>query len=272
MPWLKLLVCFTLAIALVATAMLAVDAGAPKQAVIASMDLSKAFGTRSPWQFTATQGPAISDPITGSFTGDRVPGDILVCLHRQGGPCDTGLQATLHASSPDDLFATPHYLGAAQIVHPRGAEGRALFLIRMASILSGDGDQVVRTQVLAYRRASDRFVRVYDFTTGRNNNQEVRYIASGRLKGDIVSAVPTENAPYGFWVTVNALAPDYSYRPILKYRSTTRYGDGNTLAVIDSEMPNIEQRLGLWRPGAPLPLPASPCPKPHLSRMELWCK
>ena len=31
--------------------------------------------------------------------------------------------------------------------------------------------------------------------------------------------------------------------------------DGNPPAVIDSEMPNIEERLGLWRPGQRLPTP-----------------
>jgi len=48
--------------------------------------------------------------------------------------------------------------------------------------------------------------------------------------------------------------------------------DGYFVGIeLDSEMANIESRLGLWRPGAPLPLPAAPCPKPRLAGMELWC-
>ena len=54
-------------------------------------------------------------------------------------------------------------------------------------------------------------------------------------------------------------------------RSATHYSDNNPLAVIDSEMPNIEQRLGYWKSGVALPLPSGACPRPRLIRMELWC-
>jgi hypothetical protein len=83
---------------------------------------------------------------------------------------------------------------------------------------------------------------------------------------------PTQNAPFGYWVSVNALASNGAYQEILRYRSATTYGNGNPLAVIDSEMPNIQHRLGLWKPGAPLPIPADGCTKPRLVRMELWCQ
>ena len=33
------------------------------------------------------------------------------------------------------------------------------------------------------------------------------------------------------------------------YRSRTRYADGNAFAVIDSDMPELLRRLGLWRIG-----------------------
>jgi hypothetical protein len=114
-------------------------------------------------------------------------------------------------------------------------------------------------------------VRVYRYSTGRNNNEEVRYIITGTLRGDIISVDPTGNAPYGYWVTVNALTPLYTYKEVLRYRSATHYGDNSGLAVIDSEMPNIEQRLGYWKSGMALPLPSGPCPKPRLIHMELWC-
>jgi hypothetical protein len=169
-----------------------------------------------------------------------------------------------------DVFSEPHYLKQAAVVHQ--ASGRPLLLVQTASLHAGDGDQLVLTQALAYQRGSDRFVRVYGHLTGTNNNQEVRYIETGLLKGDIISAEPTENAPFGFSVSVNAPTSEAAYREVLRYRSATTYGDGNPLAVIDSEMPNIEQRLGSWRPGLPLPLPAGPCPKPHLIHTELWCR
>jgi hypothetical protein len=173
------------------------------------------------------------------------------------------------ASMPEDAWA-PHYLNTAQVVYPNGRASPPVLLTQTASLQGFTGEQAVFTQVLAYRRASDKFVQIYGHETGRNNNQEVRFIASGPLTGSIIAVEPTDTAPFGFWVSVSRLTPDYAYKRVLRYRSATRYGDNNPLSVIDSEMPNIESRLGLWRPGSPLPLPAH-CPKPRLVRMELWC-
>ncbi len=142
----------------------------------------------------------------------------------------------------------------------------------MGSLHSGDGDQRVATLMFAYANDQDRFVRIYQHLTGTNNNQETRYISSGALKGDIILVDPTPNAPYGYWVTVSALTPQYTYKTALHYRSATHYGDNNPLTVIDSEMPNIEGHLGVWKSGMALPLPSGPCPKPRLIHMELWCK
>ena len=58
---------------------------------------------------------------------------------------------------------------------------------------------------------------------------------------------------------------------MLRYRITTRYGDGNPLALIDSEMPNIQMRLVLIKPGGQLPLPAGKCPNERLIKRALWC-
>jgi hypothetical protein len=257
---------FLAAVAAIASA--AVAAAPPVATVLSALDLSGSFATRSAWRFTTSQGPPIEDP-TG-VSGETAPGEVHLCLHKEAaGPCDPHLEEALRGGLKDDLFSKPHYLNHVQVVH--GVSGRPLLLVQTASLHSGDGDQLVLTQALVYQRSSDRFVRVYDHSTGENNNQEVRYIEAGALKGDIISAEPTSKAPFGFWVTVNAFPSGSSYRQVLRYRSATRYGDGNPLSVIDSEMPNIEQRLGFWRPGSSLPLPAGRCPKPHLIRMELWC-
>ena len=253
-----------------ATASATGNAAPPAPAGIAAIGLSKPFDTRSRWEFTATQAPPIADPFGSG--DDTVPGVVHICVRSHASDaCDAHLQAGLGAEPRDDLFSEPHFLNKAEIIYPHGPSSRPLLLVQTAGLHSGDGDQAVFTQVLEYERASDRFVRVYDHRTGTNNNQEVRYIASGRLQGDIIAVEPTENAPYGFWVAVNALTPAYTYKEILRYRSATAYGDGNPLAVIDSEMPNIQRRLGLWRPRSPLPLPATPCPRPRVTRLELWC-
>ncbi len=248
----------------------AVRAAAPASTVIADIDLAKAFGARSAWRLVVSQGPPIDD--TFGSTGDKVPGPVRLCL-RPGAsaPCDPALASDTRAESTDVLFSEPHYLDAARVLRPRGPAERPLLWVQTGSLHSGDGDQAVLTQVIAYQRGSDRFLLVYDHLTGRNNNQETRYVDAGPLKGDIVSVEPTRDAPFAFCVTVNALTPAYAYAQVLHYRSATRYADGNPLAVIDSEMPNIQQRLGLWRSGSPPPLPASSCPKPRLIRTELWC-
>jgi hypothetical protein len=235
--------------------------------VIAAIDLAGPFATRSPWRFMATQGPDVDDP---NYPGEKAPGAVHLCLRRDASaPCDPQLREILRAPTQGDDYFQPHYLNKARLV--RIATGAPLLLVQTASFHGGDGDQLILTQALVYRPGSDGFVRLYDHLTGRNNNQEVRFIESGPLKGDIISAEPTENAPFGFWIAVDALARGRAYRQVLRYRSATHYGDGNPLAVIDSEMANIEQRLGLWRPGAPLPLPARRCPRPRLVHMELWC-
>jgi len=254
-------------IPLLLAALLAGGATAPTKDVVSSIDLSGPFGTRSAWRFIATQGPEIEDPIVDG----RAPGAISLCITEdKGRSCRPDLQRALRLPEGDDLFSEPHFLNLARIVHPSARQ--ALLLVQVASLQSADGDQRIATQALAYDRKRDSFLPVYVYRTGRNNNQEVRYIASGPLKGAIISAEPTSGAPYGYWISVNRLVPAGSYRLVLKYRSATRYADGNSLAAIDSEMPIIEQRLGLWRPGLPLPLPAGPCPRPHLRHGALWCE
>ena len=174
----------------------------------------------------------------------------------------------LQLSSGADIFAEPHYLLRANVVRPRAVT--PLLLLQFASLHSGDSDQRVATVLLAYDRAGDRFVPVYQQQTGRNNNQKVRYIAAGPLKGAVAEAEPMQKAPFAYWITISRLGQSGQYRPFLRYRSATRYNDGNPLAAIDSEMPTIERRLGLWHPGPPPPVPTGKCPNPHMLDHELW--
>ena len=167
----------------------------------------------------------------------------------------------------------PHELQVAGPVYPLGRGAPPLLEIITGSLFSGDGDQVRVTQILKYDPAADAFIRIYARRTGKNNNQEIRFITAGPVRGAVIAAQPTPDRPYAFWVTVDRFTADRTYRQVLRYRSATLYNDGNRLAVIDSEMPNILRRLGLWTSG-PLPLPTNPptpCRRPHLKRTELWC-
>lgn len=246
----------------------AVAAQSIRPSVISDIDLSKPFSTREAWQFTATQGPSVA-----GLYDEKEAGEIQLCLRMSpSASCDPQLlNEPGFTISANDRFTQPHYLKAVKIVYPQGAARQPLLFVKTGSLHSGNGGQTVLTQVLAYKNPQNRFVRIYQHVAGTNNNEEVRYIGSGRLKGDIISVEPTENAPYGYWVTVNALTPQYTYKTVLHYRSATHYGDRNPLAVIDSEMPNTQRRLGYWKPGMPLPLPPRGCPNPRLVHMELWC-
>jgi hypothetical protein len=230
----------------------------------APVDLTEPFHTRTSWRLVATQGPPEEDVV-----GDLAPGKLSLCLQNgASGPCISEPVA-VQAGEPG---WGPHYLTTAKPVYPQGLAAPPLLEIVTASQHGGNTSQLVVTQLLKYDRSRDAFARIYVHATGTNNNEEVRFVDAGPLKGDVISAEPTGDAPFGYWVTVNRLTPARTYRQALRYRSSTIYNDGNPLAVIDSEMPNIERRLGLWKPGSPLPLPVGkPCLHPHLKHTELWC-
>ena len=236
---------------------------------LSSLDLAKPFGTRSPWRFTATQGPDVDDPT--AIPGDKAPGAITLCLTPDDGKtCDPVLTAAMKKLNADDIFDVPHYLLDARI--ETLPDNRRFLFVRTGSFLSGDSDQRVISQAFVYDRARDRFVVAYEHSDGHNNNQDVRFVTTGPLRGDLITVESPYGPPFSYLLSVNRLSAKGVFAPVLRYRTATRYGDGNGLSVIDSDMPNLLKRLGLWRPGQPLPLPASPCAKPHLVKMELWCE
>lgn len=242
-------------------------AAAPADRTARTLDLAGPFATRSSWRLTVTQAADIPDPIMDD--GGRVPGPLTFCMTRDGDrSCDPHVGDSLRGSGADDVFDTAHDLQRLAIMRPRAAQ--PLLLLQIGSLRSVNGNQRVGTELYRYDRAADRFTRVYRHQNGRNNNEEVRYIAAGPLDGAVIAAEPTGDAPFGYWMTVERRGAGGAYRPVLRYRSATRYGDGNPLAVIDSEMPAIQRRLGLWRPGRPLPVPAH-CATPRLIRRALWC-
>lgn len=233
------------------------------------LDLTEAFHTRSPWRLVVTEGPQTKDYGDGS-----APGALTLCLHKGSGAClSAPVTLPLRPPTPDYAIAwEPHYLRAAKIVYPHGRDGAPFLMIVTGSLNSGDGDQVVATQLIAYDATKDAFHRIFGQSTFHNNNQEIRFVSDGPLRGRVISAEPQEHLPYGFWIVVQELDAAGKYHQVLRYGSATRYGDGNRLAVIDSEMPNIQKRLGLWKTGDPIPVPSGrACAKPTLRHDELWC-
>lgn len=238
------------------------------------INLAKPFHARSAWRFVVTGGSPVKD-----FGNNDAPGALTLCLHKGlSGPCvSEPVTLPLRPPTPDYAIAwEPHYLISAKVVYPWGSKAAPFLLIVTGSLNSGDGDQMVSTQLVRYDIGRDGFRRVYGKRTCHNNNQEIRFVTDGPLRRSVITAEPQEHLPYGYWIVINQLARGGPYHQLLKYRSATLYNDGNPLAVIDSEMPNIERRLGLWKTGEPLPAPrldgkGKPCINPTLRHWELWC-
>jgi len=235
-----------------------------------AFDLAKPFHTRSAWRLVVTEGAPVKD-----YGDNDAPGPLTLCLHKgPTGPClSSPVTPPLGATASNNAPTwEPHYLIATKVVYPRGPKAAPFLEIITGSLNSGDGDQLVSIQLVKYDVEQDTFQRIYTNGTGHNNNEEIRFITEGPLRGDVISAEPQDHLPYGYWIAVNRLTPTDTYRQILRYRTATLYNDGNSLAVIDSEMPNIEGRLGFWKPGDPLPTPqGKSCLKPVLRHTELWC-
>jgi hypothetical protein len=147
--------------------------------------------------------------------------------------------------------------------------------VTTCGFLSATGNCIVETTVYVYGRTADRFRPVFRNQVARNNNEETRFIERGPLRGYVIVATPTNNAPYTYWIEVHRQQGSEDYKQILRYRGKTRYADGNRLAVIDSEMPETLRRLGLWKSGDPLPAPPKlpdGCTSLFMREGVEWCR
>lgn len=208
--------------------------------IVERLDLTHPFETRNHWTFVVA----------------RVPGARLDALSLQPLPSGTlaecfvkGLTPHCKYSMPPkpsslSWYSTPVDLYSTTVVFAGAHHSEPLLLVKAGSARGGDGGHTIFSQLFTYDRSTNRFEPVFSNTTGSNNNQETRFIDRGPLRGDVIVAVPTENPRYAYWVSVYVRHGDTRYSRVLRYRSATRYGDGNPLAVIDSEMPNILKRLG----------------------------
>jgi hypothetical protein len=240
----------------------------------AQLDLSGPFRTRSPWRLVVSEGPPTKDVF-----GEPAPGVLTICLLKSPAvACDDEASVNPRVGPAEGGLngLQAHYLIAAKIVYPQGPTEPALLQLRTGGLFGANGDQALTTQLIAYDASRDAFRRVFQKTVGANNNQEVRLVSAGPLRGSVIVAEPQQKRPFGYWITVFSRSGSGAYRQVLRYASATRYNDGNPLAVIDSEWPGIQRRLGIWKAGLPIPTPDRnggdrPCPTPNLRHGALWC-
>jgi hypothetical protein len=242
--------------------------GVAKAKVVSHIDLTEPFGTATQWTFVAVQ----DDGKPADDFEDHGP--IFLCFVRAGSP-DCALHLYRDVRSDGPWSDTPYHFLAGRVVYANQNKTSPLLFVKVCGAAGGNGNCGIATALYAYDKGADRFVRVFLNLTGRNNNQETRFVDSGPLQGDLIVANPTENAPYAYWIEVYRAGDLGQYEQVLRYRSLTRYSDGNPLAVTDSEMPEILRRLGLWKPGDRLPVPPEVphgCRDLFMRRGEEWCK
>lgn len=233
--------------------------------VIVSIDLTRPFETRVQWTFVAAILPGTH--FDGADEAPVAGGALAQCFVER---------LTAHCVYPKQYdpreFSTPIELYSTKVVFAGADNTRPLLLLKTGSAHGGDGGHSIFTQLFAYDRQSNEFRSVFSNATGSNNNQETRFIEQGPLRGDVIVADPTSSAPFAYWISVYSGNRKGGYsRSVLRYRSATHYGDGNHLAVIDSEMAGILRRMGLRRRGDLLPAPAG-CSRPVLREGEEWCQ
>lgn len=239
--------------------------------VISHIDLTKPFQTSSQWTLVVVRDDG---PPSQQLAGPEEHGPVFVCLVRSATP-DCAQKLYRHVGGEDQWSETPFHLLSSRIVYTGPDDLNPLLLVKVCGAEGINGNCGIATAIYSYSVPADRFVRVFLNLTGRNNNEATRFVESGPLQGDVIVNRPTEHAPYAYWIEVFKQERSKNFVRILRYRGRTGYGDGNPLAVADSEMPEILRRLGLWQPGDALPIPARPpsgCNHLVMRRGEEWCK
>lgn len=244
-------------------------ASAPHFKVISDLDLTAAFHTRTQWRSVTYQKPDSCNP---AFSVGGCNGEYVDCVIRDG---------KLKCS---EVGGVGTVLEGEEIVTPRHSQ--PLLVGRSHPDVVTPGSGTLYTEVSIYDRNSDALKTVFVSASSRNNNEETRIMVDGPLSGDIIvasapgyswpSKYPARASndhdkepflssrwPYHYGISVYRLSSSLEYVQTLRYVARASEIDGDPLAVIDMEMPEIERRLHLWRPGDPLPAPA---------RMPSQCK
>lgn len=248
-----------------------VDHGFQGLRVISHIDLTMSFKATSQWTLVVVED---DNPSPQQLATVEDHGPVIVCMVKVITPNCSG-KFYRPVASEGSSFDRPFHLLSDKVVFASRGESRPLLLVKLCGAEGANGDCAIATALYKYDKRADSFLRVFLNVTGRNNNQDTRFVERGSLQGDVIVDYPTDHAPYTYWIEVYGPGKLGGYVRILHYRGRTGYGDGNPLSVADSEMPEILRRLGLWRPGDSLPVPTrlpSGCNHLSMHNGEEWCK
>lgn len=245
--------------------------------VIAHLDLTQPFQTKSQWSFVAAKQPDAESSVLDGL-GNRI-GAVTLCFVENGEPdCSEEMFLAKYRDEKVSLDSGEHAfydLFASDVVF--SGPGRTLPLLRIKSCTNrgANGNCGASMFLFASDRKAERFRVVFFNIIGWNNNQETRFVENGPLLGNVIVTYPTNDAPFAYFVEVYKRASDNEYSRVLRYRGNTGYGDGNPLAAIDSEMPETLRRLGLWKIGDALPVPPRMprgCTRLVMRKGIEWCE
>jgi len=230
------------------TERLAADYGI-RSNIVSHVDLTAPFGTRRQWTLVVAKQPDEQSQVL-SGAGDPV-GAVSVCfVHGAEPDCSDARFLENHQARTTGIAAVErafYHLLASRVVFAQPGDKAPLVELQACSLHGGNGSCLKSTFLFDYDRQHDAFRTVFFGATGTNNNQETRFIESGPLRGQVIVATPTLDAPYAYWVQIYKPGVSGPYLPAFKFRSRTRYADGNPLPVIDAEMPEILRRSGQGR-------------------------
>lgn len=218
-----------------------------------TVDLTKPFQTVTPWTLTISQ-----DQENQDFSGSA----LRVCFTHEGKQSCSHIIvpdcAVLTENSRCDADPFPSYfdrLFGVESVRPKN--GAPLLVLLVGSSGAGGPGQPYGPIVFAYRR-SGKFERVFTDTRSSNSNGEARVIEDGPLAGYIVEdSLTYQKWPYPYFITVYRPTATEHYEQVLGYLGRSHESDGNSLGVIDAEIPEVMKRLGVWHAGQSLPVPGN---------------
>jgi len=246
-----------------------------KQPVITSrLDLTKPFGTVSPWTLVIAQDKQALPEDEQATEVDHGP--TTVCFVQGLVP---DCSESFYPSNTGEFwwFDIPFEVFDSRLVYAGAGNSMPRLLLKICGPPGGNGSCHQVTELYQYDTRTNRFHRVFlKLLGGTHMNEATHFVETGPIRGDIIADEPTADAPYAYWIEVYRPETSGRYVRVLRYRSYTRYGDANALAVADSEMPEILRRLGLWRSGDPLPIPVfsgafQECSHPVMRKGEEWC-
>jgi len=240
------------------------------------LDLTMPFSTKSQWALVVAKQPD-EDSENEDGAGNRI-GAVIYCFVKNSNPdCSESMFLAKLKQAGKTFYdgERPFYTHfASSVLYPESENSSPLLWIKACTYTNGDGDCGISTFLFAYDQTSDNFRIVFFNVTGRNQNQETRFIEHGLLAGHVIAVYPTGEAPYRYHVEVYKRGAIGDYEQILKYRGKTGYNDGNPLAVIDSQMLETLRRLGLWKTTDALPVPPkmpAACTRLVMRKNVEWC-